>query len=146
MTVEAAVPSPGHTLVLYDGVCGLCNRLVAFLLRHDKRDGFRFASLQSELGQTLLRSHGLNTADLDSVVVIKDLYAPNEQVFTRSAAILTCLNGLGGAWRAAAAAKIVPLGIREASYKLIARHRYQIFGKHEVCPMPKPQDRVKFLA
>jgi predicted DCC family thiol-disulfide oxidoreductase YuxK len=146
MTFEAAdMPSPGHTLVLYDGVCGLCNRLVRFLLRRDTRDEFRFAPLQSEFGQTLLRRLGLNAADLDSVVVITDLDGSSEQAFTKSTAILASLDRLGGIWKAALVVRILPIRLREALYDYVAHRRYRIFGKHEECPMPNPSDRHKFL-
>lgn len=148
MTVNepTGMSSPSHTLVLYDGVCGLCNRLVAFLLRHDRKDQFRFAPLQSPMAQTLLGRHGLNPRDFDSVVVIADFGQPGERALTRSSAALLSLDRVGGIWRLAGIGKLVPLSIREALYDFIARHRYQVFGKHETCPLPSPEDRNKFLS
>jgi predicted DCC family thiol-disulfide oxidoreductase YuxK len=148
MTVErthGGMPSPSHTLVLYDGVCGLCNRLVSFLRRHDRRDQFRFAPLQSQFAQARLRHHGLNTRDFDSVVVLADFGQQNERAITRSHAVLKTLEQLGGIWNVAAAAKVIPATIREALYKWIAQRRYRIFGKYKECPVPRPQDRHKFL-
>lgn len=148
MTAEVqatGVPSPSQTLVLYDGVCGLCNRLVAFLLRHDRNDQFRFAPLQSSLAQTLLHRYGLDPKDFDSVVVIADFGQPSERALTRSAAALLSLDRLGGLWRLVGIGKSIPLSLREALYKFIARHRYQVFGKYSECPVPKPDDRHKFL-
>ena len=140
------MPSPSQTLVLYDGVCGLCNRLVAFLLRHDRNDQFRFAPLQSPMAQTLLRRYGLDPKDFDSVVVIANFGQPSERALTRSAAALMSLDRVGGIWRLAGVGKLIPHPLRETLYKFIARHRYQVFGKHDVCPLPKAEDRGKFLS
>jgi predicted DCC family thiol-disulfide oxidoreductase YuxK len=96
-------------------------------------------------GQQLLRKHGLDPDDFDTVVVLADFRQPNEHALIRSEAALWSLERLGGAWRLFTIAKLLPLSFREAVYKLIARHRYRIFGKYAVCPLPKPQDRPKFL-
>lgn len=138
-------PSPGFTLVLYDGVCGLCNWLVALLISHDRRDHFRFAPLQSEFAQALLRRHGLNTHDFDTVVVLANFEQPTERALIRSHAALWAVGQLGGMWKVFVIAKLVPSALREAAYRFIARHRSQVFGKLEVCPLPRPEDRHKFL-
>ncbi len=148
MTAEertGGMSSPGQTLVIYDGVCVLCNRLVAFLLRHDRRDQFRFAPLQSDFAQTLLRRYALNPNDFDTVVVLADFGEPGERALTRSQAALWAIVRLGGMWRLFAVAKVVPLSLRDAFYRLIARRRYQIFGKYDECPLPRPEDRHKFI-
>jgi len=140
------MPSPGQTLVLYDGVCGLCNRLVSFLLRHDRRDQFRFAPLQSELAQTLLLRYHLDPNDFDTVVVLADFRQPAERALIRSQAALWAIGRLGGIWKLFAIAEVIPLPLREALYKFIARRRYQVFGKFNECPLPKAEDRHKFLS
>ena len=138
--------SPNTTLILYDGVCGLCNRFVSLLLRHDRRDEFRFAPLQSEFARSLLRRHGLNQDDLDTVVVLPNFGCPNEQALTRSLAVLCAADRLGGIWSLLTIAKWLPGPLREAIYRFIARHRYCSFGKHDQCLLPRPEDRHKFLA
>jgi len=141
-----AMSSPSQTLVLYDGVCGLCNRLVSFLLRHDRHDQFRFAPLQSELAQTLLRRYGLDPNDFDTVVVLADFGQPAERALTRSQAALWAVGQLGGIWKLFAIAKLAPLFLREGLYRFIARRRYRIFGRYDQCPSPKAEDRHKFLS
>jgi predicted DCC family thiol-disulfide oxidoreductase YuxK len=138
------MPSPSQTLVLYDGVCGLCNRLVSFLLRHDGRDQFRFAPLQSEFAQTLLHRYALNPNDFDTVVVLADFRQPKERALTRSQAALWSIGQLGGIWKFFAIAKVIPLPLREMLYRFIARHRYRVFGRYSECPLPRPEDRHKF--
>ena len=148
MTAEertGGMPSPSQTLVLYDGVCGLCNRLVSFLLRHDRRDQFRFAPLQSDFAQALLRRYNLDPNDFDTVVVLADFQRPVERALTRSEAALWAIGGLGGIWRLFAVAKLVPFSLREGLYRFIAQRRYRIFGKYDQCPLPRPEDRDKFL-
>jgi predicted DCC family thiol-disulfide oxidoreductase YuxK len=148
MTAEertGGMPSPSQTLVLYDGVCGLCNRLVAFLIHHDGRDQFRFAPLQSDLAKNLLHRYGLSADDFDTVVVLADFGQPAERALTRSEAALWSVARLGGIWKLFAIAKLIPLSLRESIYKFIARRRYQVFGKYDACPRPRPEDRHKFL-
>jgi len=148
MTIDeqrAAPLSDALTVVLYDGICGLCNRLVSFLLRHDHQDQFRFAPLQSAFGKGMLRRHGLNPDDLDTVVVVANFCQPAERALTRSEAVLWAAARLPGAWKLLQGLKILPLPMREAIYRFIAGRRYRIFGRYEGCPPPKPGDRHKFL-
>ena len=142
---KGAMPPPGQTLVLYDGVCGLCNRLVSLLLRHDRRDQFRFAPLQSEFGQAILRRYGLDLNDFDTVVVLADFGQDGERAFTRSQAALWAIGRLGGIWRLFVIAKVIPLSLREALYRFVARRRYRLFGKYDECPLPRLEDRYKFI-
>jgi predicted DCC family thiol-disulfide oxidoreductase YuxK len=134
-----------NPIVLYDGVCVLCNRLTQFLLKHDTHDRLRFGSLQSEFATTVLRRHGIDASDLDTVCVVLNYGEPNEQVFKRSDAILHLGQVLGGVWRIGAWARILPRSLRDVFYKLIARNRYRMFGKYETCMLPEPQHRKKFL-
>lgn len=140
------MPTPDpNPIVLYDGVCGLCNRLVQFLLKHDRHDRFRFASLQSEFAQSLMTRHGVDPHDLDTVYVVKNYQLSDEALLARSDAILYMLTQLGGIWSLAGAGRVLPRGLRDAVYKIVARNRYRVFGKHESCMLPEPQHRVKFL-
>jgi predicted DCC family thiol-disulfide oxidoreductase YuxK len=134
-----------NPIVLYDGVCGLCNRLVQFLLKHDGNDRFRFASLQSEFARVLLERHGLDPNDLDTVYVVKDSGQSNESLLARSDAILYMLAQLGGVWKLTGIGWVLPKSFRDAAYKIVARNRYRVFGKHESCMLPEPQHRAKFL-
>jgi predicted DCC family thiol-disulfide oxidoreductase YuxK len=134
-----------NPIVLYDGVCGLCNRLVQFLLKRDTHDRFRFASLQSEFAGNLLSRHGADPHDLDTVYVVKGNDQPQESLLARSDAVLYMLDQLGGVWRLAAVGRVFPKPIRDAAYKVVALNRYRVFGKHESCMLPAPQHRQKFL-
>ena len=140
------MPSPEtNPIVLYDGVCGLCNRLVQFLLKRDTQDRFRFASLQSELARGLLTRHGLDPDNLDTVYVVQNYDQSSETLLARSDAILYMLSELGGIWSAASIGRVLPRGLRDALYKIVARNRYSVFGKHESCMLPEPKHRAKFL-
>jgi predicted DCC family thiol-disulfide oxidoreductase YuxK len=135
-----------NPILLYDGVCGLCNRLVQFTLRHDRRDLFRFACLQSPFATQILSRHGCDAADLDTFYVVAHHQQPEEQLFARSEAVGYTLCELGGCWRGCGFFwKLLPRVARDALYNLIARIRYEIFGKLDTCPLPAPQHRRKFL-
>jgi len=135
-------PNP---IVLYDGVCGLCNHLVQFILKRDTRDRFRFASLQSDFAQQLMTRHGVDPHDLDTVYVVKDHGQTNERLLARSDAILFMLSQLGGIWKLSGVGRVLPGAVRDAVYKIVARNRYRVFGKHESCMLPEPKHRAKFL-
>ena len=140
------MPKPNAlTVVLYDGVCGLCNRLNQFLLKRDRHDRFRFASLQSDFAARLLQRHGAAAIDLDTVYVVVDYGEPSERLLSRSDAVLHVLQLVGGIWSLTAAGKIVPKPLRDVFYKLVATNRYRVFGKYDVCLMPEERYRAKFL-
>lgn len=134
-----------HTLVLYDGVCGLCNGLNQFLLKRDRRDHFRFATLQSELAATLLKGYGVDAIDLDTVYVVADYEQRTQQLLARSDAILHVLMQLGGLWSLLRIASVLPKSLRDGLYNVVARNRYRFFGKYDVCLMPEERYRRKFL-
>lgn len=133
------------TLVLYDGVCGLCNGLNQFLLKRDRNDHFRFASLQSEFAASLLKRYGINAVDLDTVYVFADYGQESERLLSRSDAILHVLGKLGGVWSILRAGRALPKSLRDALYSVVARNRYRVFGQYDVCLMPEARYRRKFL-
>src|SRR5204862_4318235 len=132
-------------ILLYDGVCGLCNRLTQFLLKRDHHDRLRYASLQSDFAAAILKRHDKDPHDLDTVYVVKDYEQPNEILLARSDAILHLWKQLGGLWSLTGIGKVLPRFFRDWIYSLVARNRYRVFGKHESCMMPDPKYRQKFL-
>jgi len=137
--------STSNPIVLYDGVCGLCNRAVQFLLKRDRHDRLRFASLQSDFAATLLKRHGVDHQDLDTVYVVLNQGKTNETLLAKSDAFLQFTKEIGGVWSLARVAKIIPRPIRNWLYDFVARHRYQVFGKYEACMLPDPRHRHKFI-
>jgi predicted DCC family thiol-disulfide oxidoreductase YuxK len=132
-------------IVLYDGVCGLCDRIVQFLLRVDRRSALTFAPLQGPTAEAVLRGHGV-VADLTSMMFVEDAGTSGEKVFVRSTAMLAVLKKLGGLWRLSQVLLLVPRSLRDGVYNWIARNRYGWFGKFETCPVPSPEVRARFLA
>jgi predicted DCC family thiol-disulfide oxidoreductase YuxK len=128
-----------HPILLFDGVCNLCNRSVQFVLKHDQEKIFRFASLQSNAGQALLQQFNLPLTDFNSFVLVE-----GEQVFTKSTGALKVARQLKG-WRWLYGFIIIPRFIRDAVYGFIARNRYRWFGKQESCWLPTPELRARFL-
>jgi predicted DCC family thiol-disulfide oxidoreductase YuxK len=132
-----------NPVLLYDGVCGLCNRLVRFVLKHDRRAHFRFASLQSAYAARILQYHSLAPHDLDTVYVVQE---SGERPAARSDAVIFVLRELGGFWAAIATAlRILPKSLRDWGYGVVARRRYRIFGKYEICPLPEKKYQDRFL-
>jgi predicted DCC family thiol-disulfide oxidoreductase YuxK len=139
------MPNP---IVLYDGVCGLCNRLVRFIIRRDSNAIFRFASLQGAFASRILASYHLNPGDLDTVyvVVAQNSEHPGELILSRSDAALFVLKQFGGLYKPAAfLLQMLPRFLRDSAYNMVARRRYRIFGRFETCPLPGAQDRGRFL-
>jgi len=134
-----------HPIVLYDGVCGLCNRLNQFLLKRDRYDRLRFASLQSEFAGNILRRHSLDPLDLDTVCIVVNHGTSDERVLARSDAIIHVVRLLGGFWQAAVLGMVIPKVLRDALYKLVATNRYRVFGKSDSCILPEPRHRGKFI-
>lgn len=136
----------GRHLILYDGVCALCNALVRFVLPRDRKDRFRFAPLQGESARGLLRRHGKNPDDLDTFFVIADYEGSTPRVLERDRAALFVLARLGFPWNLSVVFRIIPPFLRRPVYNFIARRRYKWFGKYDACPLPAPEVRHKFLA
>jgi len=148
--------SPSHPIVLYDGVCGFCNRSVQFILRRDPDGIFRFAPLQSGLAARILARHGANPSDLDTMYVVLDYDEARgnrreegksgESLLSRSDAGLFVLQQLGGIWRVVAGAlQLLPRLVRDWGYRSIAGNRYRMFGRYDTCPLPDEATRARFL-
>jgi predicted DCC family thiol-disulfide oxidoreductase YuxK len=137
-----------HPILLYDGVCGLCNRLVQFVLRRDPAGVVRFAALQSELATRILTRHGADARDLDTVYVVVNYELSDENLLSLSDAVIFILQHLGAAdlRGAGRVLQVVPRPLREWGYRLVARNRYRIFGRYDTCPMPTEETRSRFLA
>ncbi len=129
-----------HAVVLFDGVCNLCNKSVQFIIRRDKRDRFRFAPLQGKTGQALLSRHGLPADSFNSFIL-----AEGDKIYTHSTGALRMLKELGFPWSMAYAFIIVPRFIRDGVYRAVARNRYRWFGRQESCMIPTPALKKKFL-
>jgi predicted DCC family thiol-disulfide oxidoreductase YuxK len=136
---------PGRDLVLYDGVCGLCNNVVQFVLPRDEAGSFDFASLQSATGQTWLRRFGKSTDDLDTMVVVVDYRGASPAILTKAGAALFIAKRLGLPWRLASAAGILPDSLLNAGYDFIARRRYRWFGRFDACMVPPPEHRARVI-
>ena len=141
---DASVPAPGAVIV-FDGVCVLCNGWVRFLLRHDRAQRYRFAAMQGEVGRRLLAQHGLDPDDPVSFLLIEHDRGPVPRVSTDTIAIRRVLVGLGGIWRLAWLSALVPGIVRDPLYRLLARHRYRWFGRHASCAVPDPAQARRFL-
>ena len=138
--VETSVGAP---VLLYDGVCGFCNRTVQLILDGDRKGSMRFAALQSDYAQAVVRRH-TELRGIDSVVFVEH-HAGGERVHTRSDAALKVAAYLGGFWKILLAAGVLPRPLRDYCYDLFARNRYKLFGKYESCMLPPPEVRSRFL-
>jgi predicted DCC family thiol-disulfide oxidoreductase YuxK len=132
-------------IVLYDGVCGLCNRAVQFLLHRDHLDRLQFASLQSDLAAKVLNRHSIDPKGLDTVYAVLNYGEPNETLLAKGDAFLFFAGVIDGIWSVARLCKFIPRPVRNWLYDFVARHRYQVFGKSESCMLPDPKQRHKFL-
>jgi predicted DCC family thiol-disulfide oxidoreductase YuxK len=131
----------GKKIILFDGVCNLCNSAVQFVILHDKKDVFRFVALQSELGQEILNHIGINPKNIDSII----LYQPEVAYYYKSEAALQIAKDLGGFFYLAQIFKIIPEPIRNTIYDYIAKNRYKWYGKKESCMIPTAALQSKFL-
>lgn len=140
----------GKLLVLFDGHCVLCNRTVRWFLRRDRRDRLRFAPSESAALADLLARHKIAFSSAQTgpstIIVVQDFGGPAEEALIRSDAALAMLRELPRPWPAVAAAlRLIPRPIRDLAYRLIARWRTRIWGRLESCPLPRAEDRDRFL-
>jgi predicted DCC family thiol-disulfide oxidoreductase YuxK len=135
----------GRALLLYDGVCALCNGVVHLLMKHDRLDRFRYAPLESNLGREMLARFGIRTFP-DGVVLVTDALTPEERVYHRSDAVAASLQRLEPPWRLAGKMlAMLPRPLRDWGYGVVARFRYRIFGRYDTCPLPTPEQRDRLL-
>jgi len=126
-------------ILLFDGVCNLCNGAVRFIVRFGGEGIFKFAPLQSDVGQALLERHGLSTDDFDSAVLIED-----GEYATKSTAALRIARRLDGPWPLLYPLTALPERVRDGAYDLVAEYRYRVFGRKDECPVPDPEIRDRF--
>ncbi|MEO8652009.1 MAG: DCC1-like thiol-disulfide oxidoreductase family protein [Hyphomicrobiaceae bacterium] len=130
-----------HPIIVFDGQCVLCSANAQFVLRHDRRGHFRLASMQGEVGAALYRHFQIDPGNPESLIVVD-----GERLYRDSDAILAIYGGLGWPWRALAiAGRVVPRVLRDSVYRWIARHRYRLFGRRDVCWMPSAEYAERVL-
>ena len=127
-------------VILFDGVCNLCSGAVQFIIKHDKKNQFQFASLQSGFGQKILSENNLSTTDLSSFILLED-----GRIYTKSSGALRVVKKLNAAWPLLYGFIIVPPFIRNAIYNWVAGNRYKWFGKKEACWLPTPDLKARFI-
>jgi predicted DCC family thiol-disulfide oxidoreductase YuxK len=127
-------------IIVFDAQCLLCNGWVQFLLHHDRKGTFQFASIQGKSGQDMLERAGLPTDGLETLLLVD-----GTRSWQHTAAIIRILHELGWPWRAAWLGLAVPAPLRDALYRLVARNRYRLFGRSEVCLMPAREHAARFL-
>jgi predicted DCC family thiol-disulfide oxidoreductase YuxK len=128
-------------IILFDGVCNLCNGVIQFIIKRDKKDVFRYAALQSDLGLQLTAERGIDTSRVDSFVLIE----PGMAYFIKSDAALEIAGDLKGLWPIFKLFKWVPTSLRNVIYDFVAQNRYKWFGRKDQCMIPTPELQAKFL-
>ena len=128
-------------IILFDGVCNLCDSLLQFVIHHDKKDVFRFVALQSPLGQEIVNYIGIQNKNIDSVI----LYVPGVAYYYKSSAALEIARELGGFFHLGTVFKIIPTVLRNYIYDYVAKNRYSWYGKKVSCMIPTPELKSKFL-
>lgn len=141
MTDAAPDETASQPVLLFDGTCALCNGTVQFVLDHERDAALRFAPLQSAVAARLLAPHGLAVAAEPETLVVVE----GGRAYTHSSAALRVAAHLRWPWRLAGALVVVPRWLRDAAYRFVARHRYRWFGREEVCRLPAPEHRARFL-
>jgi len=131
----------GKKIILFDGVCNLCNGAVQFIIKQDKKDVFRYAALQSEVSEQLIAERAIDTSKVDSIILIE----PGVAYYTKSDAALQIAQDFGGLWKTMAIFTWIPKTFRNALYDLIAKNRYKWFGRKDACMIPTPELQTKFL-
>ena len=134
------IPS-NKKVILFDGVCNLCNDSVLKVIKYDVKNQFVFTSLQSDIGKEITEYLGVDTSKIDSII----LYEPSVAYYIKSTAALKIMNDFGGIWKLTQVFGILPEGLRNIVYDYIAKNRYKWFGKKEACMIPSKEIQEKFL-
>ena len=146
LTTHASTSPAEVDVLLYDGVCALCNGLVRFLVARDRDRRFRYAALQSEFARAALAPYGEDPTALSTMFLLQRFGTPDQRCVRRSRAALAAMRRLGGGWELFARAfGVLPTFILDAGYRAIARIRYWAFGRYDSCPLPPPEHRDLFL-
>ena len=143
--VQGSPVPVGDHLLLYDGVCGLCSRVLQFVLQHDRRGVFSFAPLQGEIGRAMVSRWGGNPDELTTFYVCTDYRTASPRVLAKSDAALFIAREVGWPWKAFVAARVLPKVLRDAAYDLVAKTRYRVFGRLDQCLVPRPEVRSRFV-
>ncbi len=128
-------------IILFDGVCNLCDATVQFIIKHDKKDVFRFVALQSDIGQEIIKYIGIDTSKTDSII----LYEPGQAYYYKAEAALKIAGELGGVYSLMGPFSILPKWLNNKVYDYVARNRYKWYGKKNECMIPTPEMKAKFL-
>lgn len=132
---------PNKKIILFDGVCNLCDSAVQFIIKHDSKDAFRFVALQSDLGQKIIKHLGINMQKTDSII----LYQPGFAYYYKSEAAIAIAKDLGGLLSLASIFSVLPTSFSNFIYDYIAKNRYKWYGKKESCMIPTKELKAKFL-
>ncbi|WP_417888011.1 thiol-disulfide oxidoreductase DCC family protein [Zunongwangia sp.] len=133
---------PNKYIVLFDGVCNLCDNTVQFIIKRDKKDLFRFASLQSDVGKSLLKERGINPNLLNTIILI----IPGKAWYQKSDAALRIAKKLSGGYFLLSWFLVLPKSIRDLGYDIVSKNRYKWFGKKNRCMIPTPEIKKKFIS
>ncbi len=134
------IPTLEHPILLFDGVCNFCDNYVQFLIKHDKKGTYRFAPIQSPIGQRLLQQNNFPTDKISTVVLLE-----GGKLYTKSTVGLRIFKELGGLWSLLYPFILIPKPIRDIVYDFLAKNRYKWFGEKEACMIPPPEVRSRFL-
>jgi predicted DCC family thiol-disulfide oxidoreductase YuxK len=129
-----------YSIILFDGICNFCNSSVNFIIKRDKGNHFKFASLQSEIGQKFLTEYDFSHTEFDTIILIE-----KGELYTRSTAALRIAKSLSGIWKLFYIFIIVPPPVRNYFYDLLSRNRYKWFGKRDSCRIPTDMEKSKFI-
>ncbi|MBA3649118.1 MAG: thiol-disulfide oxidoreductase DCC family protein [Chitinophagales bacterium] len=128
------------SIILFDGVCNLCNGFVRFIIKHDSKERFVFSALQSDKGKEILSRYNLPIKNISTVVLVE-----NGKVFLQSSAVLRIARRLNGGWKLFYFFRIFPKFIRDFAYSMVSKYRYRIFGKKDECMVPTAELKTRFL-